>query len=120
MEMYYARPTLNFSGVVVSCALKYGIPVSGDLTRCLEGTENRHIQPLACPCGYTYPIGKCCHDAIRRLEMYKQEGYKAILDADIQAFYDTIPHKLIMDRLREKIADGWVLNSIENMLKAGV
>jgi len=42
------------------------------------------------------------------------------LDADIQAFYDTIPHKLIMDRLREKIADGWVLNRIENMLKAGV
>ncbi|MBE7547019.1 MAG: hypothetical protein HS127_07780 [Planctomycetia bacterium] len=36
------------------------------------------------------------------------------------AFYDTIPHKLIMDSLREKIADGWVLNSIENMLKAGV
>ena len=28
--------------------------------------------------------------------------------------------KLIMDRLREKISDGWVLNSIENMLKAGV
>ncbi|MCF6147987.1 MAG: hypothetical protein E3K37_04935 [Candidatus Kuenenia sp.] len=25
-----------------------------------------------------------------------------------------------MNRLREKIADGWVLNSIENMLKAGV
>ena len=47
----------------------------------------------------------------------------------IKAFYDTISHKLIMDRLREKIADlsacnaqadGWVLNSIENMLKAGV
>ncbi|MEW6621376.1 MAG: reverse transcriptase domain-containing protein [bacterium] len=38
----------------------------------------------------------------------------------ILAFYDTIPHKLILDRLREKIADGWVLNSITNMLKAGV
>ena len=63
---------------------------------------------------------RCCHDAIRRLEQYKQEGYRCILDADIKAFYDTIPHKLIMDRLREKIADGWVLNSIENMLKAGV
>jgi hypothetical protein len=25
-----------------------------------------------------------------------------------------------MDRLREKISDGWVLNSIDNMLKAGV
>ena len=62
---------------------------------------------------------RCCHDAIRRLEQYKQEGYTSVLDADIKAFYDTIPHKLIMDRLREKIADGWVLNSIENMLKAG-
>jgi len=63
---------------------------------------------------------RCCHDAIKRLEQYKQEGYTRVLDADIQAFYDTIPHKLIMDRLREKIADGWVLNSIERMLKAGV
>ena len=69
---------------------------------------------------FGFRIERCCHDAIRRLEQYKQEGYKAVLDADIQAFYDTIPQKLIMDRLREKIADGWVLNSIDNMLKAGV
>ena len=69
---------------------------------------------------YGFRQNRCCHDVIKRLEQYKQEGYRSILDADIKAFYDTIPHKLIMDRLREKIADGWVLNSIENMLKAGV
>ena len=63
---------------------------------------------------------RCCHDAIKRVEQYKQEGYRYILDVDIKAFYDTIPHKLIMKRLCEKIADGWVLTSIENMLKAGV
>ncbi len=63
---------------------------------------------------------RCCHDAIERIEQYKQEGYRHVLDADIEAFYDTIPHKLIMNRLREKIADGWVLTSIEKMLKAGV
>ena len=69
---------------------------------------------------YGFRQNRCCHDAIKRLEQYKREGYRSILDADIKAFYDTIPHKLIMDSLREKIADGWVLNSIENMLKAGV
>ena len=69
---------------------------------------------------YGFRQNRCCHDAIKRLEQYKQEGYKEVLDADITTFYDTIPHKLIMDRLREKIADGWVLTSIENMLKAGV
>lgn len=64
--------------------------------------------------------GRSCHDAIKRVEQYKQEGYHYVLDADIKSFYDTIPHKLMMDRLREKIADGWVLTSIEMMLKAGV
>ena len=54
---------------------------------------------------------RCCHDAIKRVEQYKQEGYRYILDADIKAFYDTIPHKLIMKRLCEKIADGLVLTS---------
>ena len=62
---------------------------------------------------------------IRRLELYKQEGYTEVLDADsLHGFnYDRhsmTPPQLIMDRLRERIADGWVLNSIENMLKAGV
>lgn len=64
--------------------------------------------------------GRSCHDAIKKLEEYKQEGYSYVLDADIKAFYDTIPHKLIMKRLCGKIADGWVLNSIESMLKAGI
>jgi len=64
--------------------------------------------------------GRSCHDAIKRVEEYRQQGYRQVLDADIKAFYDTIPHKLIMKRLCEKIADGWVLTSIENMLKAGV
>lgn len=64
--------------------------------------------------------GRSCLDAIKRVEEYRQQGYRQVLDADIKAFYDTIPHKLIMKRLCEKIADGWVLTSIENMLKAGV
>ncbi|MBE7548526.1 MAG: hypothetical protein HS127_15780 [Planctomycetia bacterium] len=50
---------------------------------------------------------RCCHDAIKRLEQYKQEGYTSVLDADIMAFYDTIPISLLWT-LREKIADGWV------------
>ncbi len=99
-----------------------GIPIVKD--RVVQQAFRQIIEPIFekdfSDNSFGFRIGKCCHDAIRRLEMYKQEGYKAILDADIQAFYDTIPHKLIMNRLREKIADGWVLNSIENMLKAGV
>ncbi|HJW85717.1 MAG TPA: group II intron reverse transcriptase/maturase [Candidatus Brocadiaceae bacterium] len=99
-----------------------GIPIVKD--RVVQQAFRQIIEPIFekdfSDSSYGFRPKRCCHDAIRRLELYKREGYRAVLDADIQAFYDTIPQKLIMDRLREKIADGWVLNSIDNMLKAGV
>ena len=99
-----------------------GIPIVKD--RVIQQAFRQIIEPIFekdfSDNSFGFRLKRCCHDAIKRLEQYKQEGYRYILDADIKAFYDTIPHKLIMDRLREKIADGWVLNSIENMLKAGV
>jgi group II intron reverse transcriptase/maturase len=99
-----------------------GIPIVKD--RVVQQTFRQIIEPIFekdfSDNRYGFRPDRCCHDAIKRLEQYKQEGYTSVLDADIKAFYDTIPHKLIMDRLREKIADGWVLTSIENMLKAGV
>ena len=99
-----------------------GIPIVKD--RVIQQAFRQIIEPIFekdfSDNSFGFRLKRCCHDAIKRLEQYKQEGYRYILDADIKAFYDTIPHKLIMDRVREKIADGWVLNSIENMLKAGV
>ena len=99
-----------------------GIPIVKD--RVVQQAFRQIIEPIFekdfSDNSFGFRPDRCCHDAIKRLEQYKQEGYTSVLDADIKAFYDTIPHKLIMDRLREKIADGWVLTSIENMLKAGV
>jgi len=99
-----------------------GIPIVKD--RVVQQAFRQIIEPIFekdfSDNSFGFRPKRSCHDAIRRLEQYKQEGYRSILDADIKAFYDTIPHKLIMDSLCEKIADGWVLNSIENMLKAGV
>ncbi len=99
-----------------------GIPIVKD--RVVQQAFRQIIEPIFekdfSDNSFGFRPERCCHDAIKRLEQYKQEGYTRVLDADIKAFYDTIPHKLVMDRLREKIADGWVLNSIESMLKAGV
>jgi group II intron reverse transcriptase/maturase len=99
-----------------------GIPIVKD--RIIQQAFRQIIEPIFeknfSDNSFGFRPERCCHDAIERIEQYKQEGYRYVLDADIEAFYDTIPHKLIMNRLREKIADGWVLTSIEKMLKAGV
>jgi RNA-directed DNA polymerase len=49
-----------------------------------------------------------------------QEGFCHVVDADIKSFFDGIDHKLLMSRIRGRIADGRVLELIEQMLKAGI
>jgi group II intron reverse transcriptase/maturase len=99
-----------------------GIPTVSD--RVVQQAFRQIIEPIFessfSDNSFGFRPGRSCHQAIMRVEQYKSEGYHYVLDADIKAFYDTIPHSLMIDRLREKIADGWVLRSIRNMLKAGV
>jgi RNA-directed DNA polymerase len=42
------------------------------------------------------------------------------VDADLQGYFDSIPHGPLMRRLQEKIADGPVLSLIESFLKARI
>lgn len=99
-----------------------GIPTVAD--RVVQQAFRQIIEPIFedtfSDNSFGFRPGRSCHQAIEKLEYYKQQGYSYVIDADIKAFYDSIPHKLIMDRLRERIADGWVLKSIQKMLKAGV
>lgn len=99
-----------------------GIPTVKD--RIIQQAFRQIIEPIFekefSENSFGFRPGRSCHDAIKKIEHYKEQGYHHILDADIKTFYDTIPHKLIMDVLRSKIADGWVLNSIQNMLNAGI
>jgi group II intron reverse transcriptase/maturase len=99
-----------------------GIPTVSD--RIVQQAFRQIIEPIFekdfSDNSFGFRPGRSCHQAIARVEQYKQEGYHYILDADIKAFYDTIPHELIIDKLHEKIADGWVLRSVRKMLKAGI
>ena len=43
-----------------------------------------------------------------------------MLDADVQGFFDNIPHSIIMDAVAAEIADGNILRLVEQFLTAGV
>src|SRR5574342_5876 len=63
---------------------------------------------------------RSCHHAIRALRHLRAQGYRIVLDADIQGFFDNIPHVLIMKLVAEKIADGNILSIIQKFLASGV
>lgn len=69
---------------------------------------------------YGFRPGRGCKDALRRVDDLLRAGYTHIVDADLKSYFDTIPHDLLMSRIKEKIADGRVLKLVESFLTQGV
>jgi RNA-directed DNA polymerase len=78
------------------------------------------FEPLFHDCSFGFRPKRSCHDAIRRVLSFHEEGDRITLDADIAGFFDNIPHKLIVDAVAEEIADGNILNLVKKFLAAGV
>jgi RNA-directed DNA polymerase len=49
------------------------------------------------------------HQAIQTIRRAKRCGYDYVVDLDIMSFFDEIPHEMLMEEVRERIADGKVL-----------
>jgi group II intron reverse transcriptase/maturase len=47
-------------------------------------------------------------------------GFKVVLDADIKGFFDNLPHQVILQAIRDQVADGKVLDLLERFLRCGV
>lgn len=58
--------------------------------------------------------------ALKQVESLLMSGHTWVVDADLKAYFDTIPHERLMDMVGRRIADGKVLGLLEKYLKAGV
>jgi len=54
------------------------------------------------------------------VEHLLKAGFVHVVDADLKAYFDSIPHDQLLARLKTKIADGRVLSLIESFLTAGI
>jgi group II intron reverse transcriptase/maturase len=99
-----------------------GIPVVRD--RVAQEVIRRLLAPLFEPRFHDHSFGfikgRNCHQAINRVLELHRRGYKVVLDADIQGFFDNIPHRIIMEAVAAEVADGNVLRLVERFLTAGV
>jgi RNA-directed DNA polymerase len=71
-------------------------------------------------CSYGYRPARRAHDALRAIEKNLREGYTAIYDADLQAYFDTIPHDKLMKCVERRVADRSILHLIRQWLKVPV
>lgn len=71
-------------------------------------------------CSYAYRPKRSAGQALERLQGHIKEGRKAVYDADLQGFFDAIPHENLMETLRVRISDRHVLRLIRLWLTAPV
>jgi group II intron reverse transcriptase/maturase len=63
---------------------------------------------------------RSAHDALRRCQTNITEGYKYVVDMDLEKYFDTVNQSKLIQILSETIKDGRVISLIHKFLRAGV
>ncbi|MEX2053380.1 MAG: group II intron reverse transcriptase/maturase, partial [Candidatus Paceibacterota bacterium] len=60
------------------------------------------------------------HDAVRKAREFMKEGYRFVVDLDLEKFFDRVNHDRLMMKISEKVKDKKVLLLIRKYLQSGV
>lgn len=95
-----------------------GIPVVRD--RVVQTAIRLVMEPIFDirfrPHSYGFRPNRGCKDALREVDRFLKAGYTHVVDADLKAYFDSIPHEGLMGEVRRYIADGCLLELIERFL----
>jgi len=72
------------------------------------------------PCAYGYRPQRSAQDAIRKVHELLCAGYTEVVDADLSKYFDTIPHRELMQSVARRIVDREVLRLLKAWLKVPV
>jgi len=96
-----------------------GIPTVRD--RLVQTALRLVVEPICettfAPHSYGFRPQRSTKQALRRVATLLQAGYRYVVDADLQAYFDSIPHAPLRERVRSRVSDGRVLALIDAFLQ---
>ncbi|WP_419879507.1 group II intron reverse transcriptase/maturase [Brevibacillus centrosporus] len=69
---------------------------------------------------YGFRPKRSAHDAMRKSQNNIEQGYKYVVDMDLEKYFDTVNQSKLIEVLSRTIKDGRVISLIHKYLKAGV
>jgi RNA-directed DNA polymerase len=101
---------------------KLGIPTVLDrfiqqaVMQVLQGRWDRTFSQHS----YGFRPGRSAHQAVEQAQQYIAEGYRFVVDLDLEKFFDRVNHDRLMAKIAERISDKRLLKLIRSFLQAGV
>jgi RNA-directed DNA polymerase len=95
-----------------------GIPAVKD--RIVQTAMKLVLEPIFeaafLPGSYGFRPRRGCHDGLREVDRLIKDGFSFVVDADLEGYFDSIPHEPLMSRVEERISDGRVLALLQSWL----
>jgi CRISPR-associated protein Cas1 len=63
------------------------------------------LDPQMEDCSFAYRPGRSVAMAVRRVSRYYQEGYRWVVDGDIDDYFDSVPHEPLLEMIRRYVPD---------------
>lgn len=99
-----------------------GIPTVIDrmIQQAIAQELNKIYEPTFSESSYGFRPGRSQHMAIKQAKEHINEGYKWVVDMDLERFFDTVQHDVFMNKISKKIKDKRVLKLIRKYLESGI
>jgi RNA-directed DNA polymerase len=101
---------------------KLGIPTVLDrfVQQAIMQVLQRYFDRTFSEHSYGFRPGRSAHQAISRSQQYVDQGYRWVVDIDLEKFFDRVNHDKLMGNLAKRILDKRLLRVIRAFLNAGV
>lgn len=99
-----------------------GIPTVLDrlIQQALSQILTMIYDPTFSPYSYGFRPQRKAQMAVKQAQEYIKEGYRWVVDFDLEKFFDKVNHDILMSRIARRIKDKRVLLLIRRYLQAGV
>lgn len=99
-----------------------GIPTVTDrlVQQAISQVLSKIYDPMFSEHSYGFRPNRSAHDAVRKAKEYIQEGYRWVVDMDLEKFFDKVNHDRLMSTLAKRVKDKPLLKLIRKYLQAGV
>jgi len=99
-----------------------GIPTVVD--RLIQQAIHQAISPIFerdfSESSYGYRPGRNAQQAVEAARAYVAQGRRWVVDIDLEKFFDTVNHDILMDRVERKVKDERITKLIRRYLQAGI